>query len=221
MGLTERVRDTVARLEVEVAPQGLDSLMKWAERALYDELDGFWYPIGHDVRRAADVVALAAEDFDELEAVVTCEEKRAGAAGRRRKRLRMSQPNPDRTTWTHTDGVGWVRPMVDGPVRTNEEWEAEVERLDKQRAARARKLMRESEKAGNRRPMTDDERRDLAFRLGARMSRDTARNILCPQCRRRSVWFYVSMAGHTFGGAACSHRNSCGWAGSPKALEAR
>jgi hypothetical protein len=87
MGLTERVRDTVARLEVEVAPHGLDSLMKWAERALHGELDGHWYPIGHDVRRAADVVALAAEDFDELEAVVTCEEKRPGAAGRRRKRL--------------------------------------------------------------------------------------------------------------------------------------
>jgi len=38
------------------------------------------------------------------------------------------------------------------------------------------------------------------------------RHARCPSCGRSSVWWWVDPA--TWHGAACEHRNSCGWAGS-------
>jgi len=213
------VRETVALLEVEVSPAGVDSLLKWAALALTDSLEGAWYEIGSDSERAAEVVSMAVEDFDGLESVVLDEPPRPGALERWRERQSFEQPNPDRATWTHHEDLGWIRPQILGPVRTYAAWDAEVERLDAARRARGAELLAEYRKHNSGKVYDDNERRELANALGARIRGDRARDVLCPQCGKRSVWFYVSMIGHTFGGAGCAHRNSCGWAGSLRALE--
>jgi predicted RNA-binding Zn-ribbon protein involved in translation (DUF1610 family) len=106
-----------------------------------------------------------------------------------------------------------------GPVRTYAEWDAEHARLDERRRARSQELLAEYRKSNRSKVYTDHERHGLAVSMGARIRGDRARDVLCPMCGKRSVWFYVSMTGHTFGGAACAHRNSCGWAGSLRALD--
>lgn len=213
------VRETIALLEVEVAPQGLDSLLVWSQLTLNDEAAGSWDPIGDDATRAADVVALAVDNFDALEGLVLCEDPKPGALQRWRARQSFEQPNPDRATWTHHDDLGWIRPQVVGPVRTYEEWDAEHLRLDQVRRERSAELLAEYSKTNSGKVYTDEQRRDLASALGAKVRGDRARDVLCPQCGKRSAWFYVSTVGHTFGGAACKHRNSCGWAGGLRALD--
>ena len=213
------VRATVALLEVEPAPAGVDSLLVWASLALTDELAGSWDPIGDDAARASEVVSLAVEDFPALESLVLCEPPKRGALQRWRERQPFEQPSPDRATWTHHDDLGWIRPQVWAPVRTFEGWDAEVKRQDQARAMRARVLLAEYRKHNKGKVYDDVERRTLADGLGARIRGDRARDVPCPSCGKRSVWFYLSMVGHTFGGAACKHRNSCGWAGHLRALE--
>lgn len=56
-----------------------------------------------------------------------------------------------------------------------------------------------------------------AVALGARITSDRAYGIRCPSCGRASVWFALSP--HSWAGAACNHRNSCGWAGFLDQLE--
>jgi hypothetical protein len=46
---------------------------------------------------------------------------------------------------------------------------------------------------------------------GAEVDDTRARHAPCPACGRRSVWWLLSP--DTWGGAACEHRNSCGWTG--------
>lgn len=63
-------------------------------------------------------------------------------------------------------------------------------------------------------------RRRAAERLGGelhqRASGEVAKNMACPACSRRSVWFYVDATQKA--GAECEHRNSCGWSGSLEEL---
>ena len=57
------------------------------------------------------------------------------------------------------------------------------------------------------------ERRALALELRAQISDDgsTARAIRCPRCARSSAWYAITP--ERWYGAACSHRQSCGWSG--------
>lgn len=206
------VQQTIARLNVPPTPEGLDRLVAWAVRGVQQTAEPW-------STTAADVLAMAALAHDQLEALVLQRPPERGSRVRYRARRSMWQPDPDRTTWQHHDEMGWVRPPVYGPVRTFDEWDAECARLDEVRRERAVKLARNLENAGNGKQWTDDERRNLAHALGARINGDRARDVLCPSCGRRSVWWYVSMTGHTFGGAACKHRNSCGWAGHLRAMD--
>lgn len=56
-------------------------------------------------------------------------------------------------------------------------------------------------------------RLELALRLGGQVAEDhgSARGIRCPRCARASVWYPITP--ERWYGAACSHRQSCGWAG--------
>ena len=59
--------------------------------------------------------------------------------------------------------------------------------------------------------------RDPAWRTqagrdaGAEVDETRARHAQCPACGRRSVWWLLQP--ETWTGAACEHRNSCGWSG--------
>ena len=84
-------------------------------------------------------------------------------------------------------------------------------------AQRARLTERPISEAAARRVARDALRNDpslrarLASDLGARTTSERAFGITCPRCRRESVWFALHPA--QWGGAACNHRNSCGWSG--------
>lgn len=58
-----------------------------------------------------------------------------------------------------------------------------------------------------------DARRALALELRGQVSEDgtTARGMQCPRCGRPSAWFAV--VPERWYGAACSHRQTCGWTG--------
>jgi hypothetical protein len=63
-------------------------------------------------------------------------------------------------------------------------------------------------------------RRALAIELRGQIADDgtTARGMQCPQCGRRSAWFAVQP--ERWYGAACSHRQTCGWRGRVTDLQA-
>ena len=213
------VRDTIARLQPQPTPDGLDAVLVWARRALTDDKVERWQSIGADAARAADVVALAVHDLGELESIVLDTTYRYGALDRWRARQVFEQPDPDRGSWTHAKDFGWIAPMIVGPVRTYEEWDAARDAADARRRVMAAEMIADVNKANRWKLYDDDARHSLALSLGARIRGDRARDVLCPSCGRRSVWFYVSMIGHTFGGCACAHRNTCGWAGALRSLE--
>ena len=159
---------------------------------------------------AGEVVAALAMDFDRVEAMVTGREPDGRARQRWRAARQCEQPNPDRSTWQTVDGL-WVKPLVWGPTRTFDEWDNEVARLDEERNERTRAMMRATKT--ERKPLTADERRRAGEMAGGRVSGASVKAVPCPKCQRRSVWWYVDPGGHTWTGAACKHRESCGWAG--------
>lgn len=58
-------------------------------------------------------------------------------------------------------------------------------------------------------------RSEIASRVNASISGNVARDIICPQCNRAAVHFYIDLTGqpNPQKGAACNHKNSCGWYG--------
>lgn len=91
---------------------------------------------------------------------------------------------------------------------------------DRRRARRRRSVYGSAEDLDReaRRAMREDPeiRRHVAHRLGAELHGEYAKKAPCPNCSRRSVWFYI-VAGK-MAGAECAHRNSCGWQGSLEEL---
>lgn len=55
------------------------------------------------------------------------------------------------------------------------------------------------------------ERLALAIERKAYIKGGVARDVRCPQCQRRSVWFYLD--GSQKRTASCNHQHSCGWYG--------
>lgn len=55
-------------------------------------------------------------------------------------------------------------------------------------------------------------REAIGIQAGGRRVSDRIRDIVCPQCGRKEVWWLINPT--TWTGAACNRRNSCGWAGS-------
>lgn len=55
------------------------------------------------------------------------------------------------------------------------------------------------------------ERLGLAVRKKAYIKGGVARDLECPQCHRRSVWYYLDSSQKRT--ASCNHMNSCGWFG--------
>jgi hypothetical protein len=60
-------------------------------------------------------------------------------------------------------------------------------------------------------------RAEVALRIGARVTGDRAKGAKCPGCGRPSVWWLLTPS--TWSGAACDHRQSCGWSGGIGNLE--
>lgn len=54
-------------------------------------------------------------------------------------------------------------------------------------------------------------REALADALGAKLSTHQARRIRCPDCSRRSVWYWLEPG--SMSSARCGHSASCGWRG--------
>jgi len=65
-------------------------------------------------------------------------------------------------------------------------------------------------------PGREVDRVSVAHTLGARISGGIAKGLTCPQCGRGSVYYYLEP--EQWDGAACGHRNSCGWLGGVSAL---
>lgn len=63
--------------------------------------------------------------------------------------------------------------------------------------------------------MSPQARLEVARRCDATISGNVARKIICPQCNRASVHFYIDLTGepNPQKTAACNHRGSCGWWG--------
>ena len=59
----------------------------------------------------------------------------------------------------------------------------------------------------------ETERTAIAQRIGAEIIGNTARKGKCPQCHRRSLWFFINVDGSMYN-ARCNHLNSCGYTGS-------
>ena len=63
----------------------------------------------------------------------------------------------------------------------------------------------------NRLAQCPDMRARWAMEMGANVSDGVARDAGCPQCKRRSVWWWIDPSQRR--SAACNHKNSCGWYG--------
>ncbi len=66
-----------------------------------------------------------------------------------------------------------------------------------------------------RKALTPAERQSIAVSKGGRITGDIVRGIVCPNCNRRSVWFYIDPSSHAIPmySARCNHKNSCNWYG--------
>lgn len=102
-------------------------------------------------------------------------------------------------------------------IRAQEEAEHRARRQEAQRkiqreVADSDQRDREARKALECDP---DARARLGQALGGRSMRrqdgEVFRGVACPACGRHSVWWLVDP--HKWRGAACEHRNSCGWTG--------
>lgn len=102
-----------------------------------------------------------------------------------------------------------------------EEARRRVEAAAAERRARlareARALAAQGDTAGAVRRVleTDSHARErVGIRLGGRVvtrpGGDVIKGVPCPSCGRPSLWWFL--APRSFGGAACDHRNSCGYA---------
>lgn len=61
----------------------------------------------------------------------------------------------------------------------------------------------------------DKDRQDIAISVGAEISDNVARKIRCPNCGRRTVYFFINPSGaNPLYRAKCNHENSCGFIGS-------
>jgi hypothetical protein len=58
-------------------------------------------------------------------------------------------------------------------------------------------------------------RLEIARHCDASITGNVARKIICPQCNRASVHFYIDLTGepNPQKGAVCNHKSSCGWYG--------
>jgi len=64
-----------------------------------------------------------------------------------------------------------------------------------------------------RRALREDSvlRGDVGVKLGGRVRADRVEGVVCPRCRRTSVYYYLAPRGYP--GAMCQHRETCGWFG--------
>lgn len=206
--------EVVASLNINPTPAGLDWLLGWAR-------DGIEQTAEPWAERAAEVVEMAAMDFSGLESLVTGKERRFDARRQFRRRRTGWNPEPDRTKWLRMDAsvpgqkpfTFVVQPMIEGPVMTLREQAVAVVSADEQRAEHAEKMMKATRRAGARVPLTTSQREAAGTMAGGRRTGASIRGVMCPSCGRRSVWWYLNPEGHTWSGAACKHRESCGWAG--------
>ena len=213
-GAVVRVAETVKGLRVPATVKGLDWLLGWARNGI-EQTGEPW------ASSAADVVEVAALDFDELEALVLGSAPEAGGRRRFRQRGRGWNPDPDRTRWKRVDAsvpghprfVFTVQPMISGPVMTTAEQGASVAIADERRVQRAQEAARNSPGRRQRVEMDAGQREALALSLGGRRTGESVRGVTCPSCAKRSVWWFVDPVGRTWTGAACAHRQTCGWAG--------
>jgi len=54
-------------------------------------------------------------------------------------------------------------------------------------------------------------REQVGLQAGGRRVSDRIRDIVCPKCGRKEVWWLINP--ESWKGACCNRRNSCGWAG--------
>jgi hypothetical protein len=111
---------------------------------------------------------------------------------------------------------GWLwdfAPFCDLP-KTPAELQAETVKQWKKRAPRVPAKPGEDRERMRRQDLLKNDYRERsawAVNVGARVASGYARKAPCPSCGRRSVWWPLEPT--AFHGAACSHRNSCGWHG--------
>lgn len=60
-------------------------------------------------------------------------------------------------------------------------------------------------------------RQALGISLGGKITGDQVRRVVCPRCRRPSVWWVINPESKTT--ASCDHLNSCGWYGQLEELQ--
>lgn len=92
----------------------------------------------------------------------------------------------------------------------------EHRRKAREKARQVRTVPRHNHDREMARQLREDgnSRLQLARSLSARIKGqpETASGVLCPACKRPSVWFFIEPEQKT--SASCNHANSCGWWGS-------
>tara|TARA_R110002073_G_scaffold110569_3_gene246846 strand:- start:159 stop:875 length:717 start_codon:yes stop_codon:yes gene_type:complete len=115
--------------------------------------------------------------------------------------------------------IKWKKMELGIGAKSYEELRVEQEESRRHARAEARKI-RQVPRHNHEREMAKQLREDgssrlqLARSLSAKLKGqpETASGMLCPACKRPSVWFFIEPEQKT--SASCNHSNSCGWWGS-------